>query len=63
MVLCIGEDLNNIKSTFPSKCKYNFTCLFNGRPVCLRTILGDPGADSGDEGKCKQAEKYGRKEK
>ena len=27
------------------------------------TILGDPGADSGDEGKSKQAEKYGTKEK
>jgi len=26
-------------------------------------ILGDPGADSGGEGKSKQAEKYGTKEK
>ena len=26
-------------------------------------ILGDPGADSGDEGKSKRAEKYGTKEK
>ena len=26
-------------------------------------ILGDPGADSGCEGKSKQAEKYGTKEK
>ena len=25
-------------------------------------ILGDPGADSGGEGKSKQAEKYGTKE-
>ena len=25
------------------------------------TILGDPGADSGDEGKSKRAEKYGTK--
>ena len=27
------------------------------------SILGDPGADSGGEGKSKQAEKYGTKEK
>ena len=26
-------------------------------------ILGDPGADSGGEGKSKRAEKYGTKEK
>ena len=26
-------------------------------------ILGNPGADSGGEGKSKQAEKYGTKEK
>ena len=26
-------------------------------------ILGDPGADSGGEGKSKQGEKYGTKEK
>ena len=29
----------------------------------LAGILGDPGADSGGEGKSKQAEKYGTKEK
>ena len=29
--------------------------------ICV--ILGDPGADSGGEGKSKQAEKYGTKEK
>ena len=29
----------------------------------LDAILGDPGADSGGEGKSKQAEKYGTKEK
>ena len=27
----------------------------------LHAILGDPGADSGDEGKSKRAEKYGTK--
>ena len=27
------------------------------------SILGDPGADSGGEGKSKEAEKYGPKEK
>ena len=27
------------------------------------TILGNPGADSGGEGKSKRAEKYGTKEK
>ena len=27
----------------------------------LHAILGDPGADSGDEGKSKRAEKYGAK--
>jgi len=26
--------------------------------ILSRTILGDPGADSGDEGKSKRAEKY-----
>ena len=31
--------------------------------VKVLTILGDPGADSGGEGKSKQAEKYGTKEK
>ena len=30
-------------------------------PICF--ILGDPGADSGGEGKSKRAEKYGTKEK
>ena len=39
----------------------------NGKSICtykiyrkneLNTILGDPGADSGDEGKSKRAEKY-----
>ena len=30
---------------------------------CSFSILGDPGADSGGEGKSKQAEKYGTKEK
>ena len=33
---------------------------FGFRIIC---ILGDPGADSGDEGKSKQAGKYGTKEK
>ena len=32
-------------------------------PFHVTIILGDPGADSGDEGKSKQAEKYGTKEK
>ena len=32
-------------------------------PGFCRSILGDPGADSGGEGKSKQAEKYGTKEK
>ena len=31
--------------------------------VQLVTILGDPGADSGGEGKSKQAGKYGTREK
>ena len=31
--------------------------------VLASGILGDPGADSGGEGKSKQAEKYGAKEK
>ena len=35
-----------------------------GKPtVFARLILGDPGADSGGEGKSKRAEKYGSKEK
>ena len=29
----------------------------------VEDILGDPGVDSGGEGKSKQAEKYGKKEK
>ena len=29
--------------------------------VILIPILGDPGTDSGDEGKSKRAEKYGAK--
>ena len=29
----------------------------------MNTILGDPGVDSGGEGKSKRAEKYGAKEK
>ena len=32
-------------------------------PLMESFILGDPGADSGSEGKSKQAEKYGTKEK
>ena len=36
-----------------------FVCTCN----CTKPILGDPGADSGDEGKSKQAGKYGTKEK
>ena len=31
--------------------------------IWIKAILGDPGADSGGEGKSKQAEKYGTKEK
>ena len=31
--------------------------------IMIDSILGDPGADSGGEGKSKQAEKYGTKEK
>ena len=31
--------------------------------VTVCNILGDPGADSGGEGKFKQAGKYGTKEK
>ena len=31
--------------------------------VRVVNILGDPGADSGGEGKSKQGEKYGTKEK
>ena len=34
-----------------------------GRNSCLWLILGDPGADSGCEGKSKRAEKYGTKKK
>ena len=30
---------------------------------CPEDILGDPGADSGGEGKSKQAGKYGTREK
>ena len=33
-----------------------------GPCFCSNSILGDPGADSGGEGKSKQAEKYGTKE-
>ena len=29
--------------------------------ICHNHILGDPGADSGGEGKSKRAEKYGTK--
>ena len=29
-----------------------------GTPLCKKVILGDPGADSGGEGKSKRAEKY-----
>ena len=32
-------------------------------PFCIHIFLGDPGADSGGEGKSKQAGKYGTKEK
>ena len=31
--------------------------------IMMATILGDPGADSGGEGKSKRAEKHGTKEK
>ena len=37
--------------------------VFSLVPDILFDILGDPGADSGGEGKSKQAEKYGTKEK
>ena len=32
-----------------------------GTPLCKKAILGDPGEDSGGEGKSKRAEKYGTK--
>ena len=32
--------------------------VFHSVSVRTLTILGDPGADSGDEGKSKRAEKY-----
>ena len=43
-----------------------FTLVFLPSLVCcsespVSSILGDPGADSGDEGKSKRAEKYGTK--
>ena len=33
-----------------------------GDKFVISTILGDPGADTGGEGKSKQAEKYDTKE-
>ena len=33
-----------------------------GDQFVISTILGDPGADTGAEGKFRQAEKYDRKE-
>ena len=42
----------------------DFGNFFNGFAKSPRLIiLGDPGADSGGEGKSKQAGKYGTKEK
>ena len=41
-------------------CLVIFSCFVKLRRE-LRTILGDPGADSGDEGKSKRAEKCGAK--
>ena len=40
--------------------KTNEKNRFSGNKI---VILGDPGADSGGEGKSKRAEKYGTKEK
>ena len=47
------------ENCFTLDSSYNHVFL-TGNPLC---ILGDPGADSGGEGKSKRAEKYGTKEK
>ena len=41
----------------------DFTDLWKFVDILIICILGDPGADSGGEGKSKQGEKYGTKEK
>jgi len=48
---------------FPFQNDWEIDNGFFNKPIMVHTILGDPGADSGGEGKSKWAEKYGTKEK
>ena len=48
---------------FEAKLKLIYVNHAGSSGLLASGILGEPGADSGGEGKSKQAEKYGAKEK
>ena len=59
---CPGGTCSVFMCTFRAKREPH--CIFLGKKAFIITsILGDPGADSGGEGKSKRAGKYGTKEK